>query len=604
MVRVQADRGTLPDALPFYLALEPSPTDERIAVAVVRPGQPKGELGVSLIVADRSSELEVFRFSRLAPVCVAWSPSGRRLAFAQGSTLLIRNEDGLLRLGSLSDDVQWLGFDQNEQLWQLAGGTLTVASELTSICGVEAVVASGLIAYGRREQGGTCLYRLDGDIGSLLACVPGDHVTVKLSMRGAYLVAALASAHWQEQIAARVVRIHLTTGHVDTMLDRTLPCGFNAGPGLDASVATTGEVYAAFEDAPWTQLWQLGCGTEPKPVTPDGFEVFDFALNPAGNAVGVIASDTRQAKGTFERQLLVGLRTAGKWCFEPPIAGVHDMARWRADGALEILCGSAGWWRRVVYPDPGEARSHPKPFLCSVTSLSGPVELDLLRLPGSEHRRFGIILLPRLHQQFAAGAQSLFFHHQLFSIARGLGAEGYTVVTFSGPGAIGRGRRRRELSGAYLPALNAALNEIILMLRKSGCTSFGLLAGSLAAVPALRLLGPCSAFSAAAFVAPLLEASIPITTPVRNLLLDDPEFPTFDAAAANLAVPLRIVHGMQDEVAPFSQVLQLCQQAGDPSLVTLHALADEGHIFRSMNAWVDTYSELSSFLAALVRPDK
>lgn len=604
MARVQAESGTLPDALPFYLALEPSPADERVALAVVRAGQAKGELGVSLIVDDRNTELEVFRFSRLAPVCVTWSPSGRLLAFAQGTKLLIRNENGSLRLGSLPGDVQWLGFDRSERLWRLAGGTLTTELELDVIPGVEVAAACGLIAYCRLEPRGTCLYRIDGHTESLLVCISGDHATVKLSMRGPYLVAVLASAARQGQIAARVLRIHLPSGHVDTVLDRTLPCAFNAGPGLDASITTAGEVYAAFEDAPWTQLWQLGLGTKPKPVTPAGFEVFDFALSPAGDSLAVIASDTRQAQGSFERQLLVGRRAAGEWCFEPPIAGVHDMPRWRQDGALEILNGDVGRWRRAVYPDRGKVQSNCTSGPYRVASLSGAVELDLLRLPGPEHRRFGVVLLPRLHQQFVAGAQSLFFHHLLFSIARGLAADGYTVVTFSGPGAIGRGRWRRELTGAYLPPLSAALNAIVRFLGESGCISFGLLAGSLAAVPALRLLGPCSAFSAAAFVAPLFEASIPVTTPVRNLLLDDALFPTFDAAAANLAVPVHIVHGAQDEVAPFSQVVRLCQRAGDPSLVTLHALANEGHIFRSMSAWIDTYSELSSFLAALGRPDR
>jgi len=595
--------GALPDALPFYLALEPSPCDDRIAFAVIRMDPVSRDFVVSVIVEDRSVALEVFRFSRLAPVHFAWSPSGRDLAFAQGATMLLRTDAGTLRPISLLGNVQWLGFDQEHRLWRLAADALVTQKE-HAIGGVDAVTSGARIVFARRELDSTCLYQIDAGAPSLLARIPGGHATIKLSSRGDYLVAVLAAAAQQQQVAAKLLRIHIPSGKVETLLDRTLSCGFNAGPGLDASVSESGEVFAAFEDGECTLLWQLAPGTAPRAISPPGFEVFDFSLHPNDHAVAVIASDTHRALGVFESALLLGQRTATGWKFEPAVEGVHDMPRWRADGSVEVLCGTTGRWHHATYTR--DVPFAPTPMPCLAMSLTGATELDLLRLSGPDHRNFVIVLLPRLHQRYVAGAQPLFFHHMLFSIARGLAADGYTVVTVSGPGAIGRGRPRREFTGGYLPTLTATMRELVTFLMKTGCRSFALMAGSLAAVPGLRLLGDNSPLSAACFVAPLLEASIPVTEPVRDLLLDDPLFPTLDAAAANLLVPTHIVYAATDDVAPSSQVDRLMQQT-ERARVTCHVLANERHIFSRMSSWRETQASISSFLAALVpleRPDQ
>jgi hypothetical protein len=544
--------------------------------------------------------LEVFRFSRLAPVCLVWSPSGHQLAFAQGSILLLRDTAGTLRSHMLPGAVQWLGFDHHQRLWSLAGDILSRGPEV-AIPGVDAAIANGPIVFVQREPGGTRIYSIDDDAPLLLARVAGDHATVELSSRGDFLVAVLASAARRRQVEALLLRIHIPSGRVDTLLDRTLPCGFNAGPGLDATVTRTGEVWAAFEHGDCTQVWQLLPGALPTPVTSSGLEVGDFVLDRSGDAIAVLVSDIRQTSGSFETALLLGRRTSTGWQFQPAIPGVHDMPRWRADGKMHILCGTSGRWQRATYaagPPPT-----PNVLPCRVAPLPGRADLDLLRLSGSEHRKFGIILLPRLHQRFLAGAQPSMFHHMLFCIARSLAADGYTVVTMSGPGAIGRGRQRRAIANSYLRAVGACIRDITCHLGNTGCHSFGLLAGSLAGVPALRLLGPQSALSAAAFVVPLFEASIPLTAPVRDILLEDPLMPSLETAAANLQVPLRVVYAANDEVAPTSQIDRLRQHVADSRLVTLHPLRNEGHIFGRMSSWTEARSAISLFFESQQAPN-
>ena len=343
----------------------------------------------------------------------------------------------------------------------------------------------------------------------------------------------------------------------------------------------------------------------PEPVSPDGLEVFDFAIDASGTRLAIVGSDTRSATGASERQLLFARRGRGAWRLSAPLRAIYQMPRWRHDGKLEVLCGNNGrWTRRIIVP--GQAGAASGPDWCTGIRVSREnVEYDYFQLPGPRHRHAGVLLLPRLHQQFVAGAQSFFFHQLLFSIARDLAINGYNVVVLSGPGAIGRGRRRREPTGSYFADLQAAIDHLAQSLHGEGCSSLGILAGSLAAVPALRLLGPGTPFSACAFVAPLFEASIPVTDPVRHRLLDDPCIESMRDAMAKVEVPSLIVHGARDEVVPEWQITQLRQHVRNADLVELCILEDEGHIFQAGRSWRQTQREIDGFFMshlALVQP--
>jgi alpha-beta hydrolase superfamily lysophospholipase len=396
----------------------------------------------------------------------------------------------------------------------------------------------------------------------------------------------------------RIVRFDLTTSEAATLMDERLAFGFNGGPGIDAAALGTGEVIARYEKGACSRVWALAPGASPEPITPDGFEVFDFVADSSGTRLAVIASDTHTSLGVSERQLLVGQREHGGWLFFKPVAGVYEMPRWRQDGRLEVLCGDNGrWTRRICIPD--ETVTAGGPGWCESVRVSRDgVEYDFVRLPGPQHRRAGIILLPRLHQQFVAGAQSFFFHHLIFSIACGLALDGFSVVVLNGPGAIGRGRLRREPDGSYFAHLRSAVRDLAQSLRDEGCGSVGILAGSMAAVAALRLVGPGTQFSACAFVAPLFESSIPVTRPLKHHLVDDPLIESFDEAAKNLDVPLLVIHGARDEVAPLRQVSHLCKRVRDPALVELCILEEEGHIFKQTRSWEKARTAIENFFSS------
>lgn len=564
------------------------------------------DVGVSLVIEDENECTEVFRFSNLDFVRIAWSPTGRLLAFAQNSTLMVRNQSGTLQLGSLAEAVQWLGFDREERLWCLAGSRLEVRLEnqvKRVLDCVESVAVAERVALCRREKHGLGIYLHDSEDELLLACLsePRDLKTVKLSLSGNYLVVALGSTIVKDRARVRILQFDLVTRKMETLLDEDLAFGFNGGPGISAVALSTGEVLAAYENGKCSQVWTLAVGTSPKPISPDEFEVFDFVVDPSGNQIAIIASDTQTSLGVSERQLLMGQKEQSEWHFSTPVAGVYDMPRWRHDGQLEVLCGDYGRWTRRIFA-ANETNAVVGSGWCQSTSIyKDSVEYDLVRLPGPQHRQAAVILLPRLHQQFVAGAQSFFFHHLLFSIARTLAQEGYTVVALNGPGAIGQGRVRREPAGSYFAQLRSALNDLSQSLRAEGCCSVGILAGSLAAVAALRLMGRGSPFAAAAFVAPLFESSIPVTKPLEHHLVNDPLVDSFDEAAMHLSIPLLVIHGACDEVAPVGQVSHLYKQVRSQALVELCILEEEGHIFKQTRSWQRVQATIEKFFASHLR---
>jgi hypothetical protein len=591
------------DILPYYFALEPSPTDDRSAFAIASVGVDEAEAGVSVMLEDGNECTEIFRFSRFSFVRIAWSACGRLLAFAQDSTLMVRDQKGTLRLSLLADDIQWLGFDRDVQLWRLSGERLEAGVDdtvKTSIDGVECAAVGESVAYCRREEAGLCIYLHDGIYERQLACLsePAELAAVRMSLHGNYLAVALGPTSVKDRARVKVVRFNLTTSRMDTLLDQKVAFGFNGGPGINAVTLNSGEVLAAYEDGACSQVWTLAPEVSPQPISPVGFEVFDFAVDSTGAWLAVVASDTHTSLGVSERQLLVGHKEQSGWNFSTPMPGIYESPRWRHDGRLEVLCGDNGCWTRRIL-DLNEFRAAEGSGWCKSIHVSKDgIEYDFLRLPGSQERRAGIILLPRIHQQFVAGAQSFFFHHLIFSIARGLASTSYTVVVLNGPGAIGGGRSRREPERSYFEQLRSAINDLAQLLRDEGCGSVGILAGSLAVVPALRLVGHETQFSACAFVAPLFESSIPVTKPLEPYLVDDPSIKPFAEAAEDLAVPLLAIHGARDEVAPLWQVSYLCKRVRDPALIELCILEEEGHIFKQVRSWQQAQAAIEKFFCS------
>lgn len=580
------------DILPYYLALEPSPIDATTAFALARSVPDGVDVTVSIVLEEPDRCREIFRFSQLGFVRIAWSPSGQLLAFAQKTTLLARRPDGHAELVVLPEEIQFLGFDSSERLWCLCGDRLGVrdGSRFETIAeGVESVGVSACAVYCRREPAGVTLHSHDGTQERTLAAFSDLDAadTITLSNAGRYLTVAIQSGLEKDRARMRVVQFDLDARTSAVLVDQRVAIGFNGGPAVSATQLQQGTVLARYERGVHSRVWDVTPGRPPEPISPEGLEVFDCVADAAGDRVAIVASDTRTPLGACQRHLVIGRRDRDRWHMSTVHRGVYEMPRWRSDGRLEVLWGDGGRWSRAVFdPDDGHA-THARP-LCVGVAVRSPVAYDYVRLPGPETRCAAVVLLPRLHQQFIAGAQSFFFHHLLFSTARELAADGYTVAVLSGPGAIGRGRRRREAgrsSGSYFTQMRAALRGLERSLRVEGCRSIGILAGSLAAVPAVRLLGVDSPFSASVFVAPLFEASIPVTRPCRHYLLDDPCIASIDEAAGALAVPLLVIQGGRDEVVPLEQLDQFSKGVSDRALLDVCWFEDEAHIFIDPRSW-------------------
>lgn len=587
------------DILPFYFAIEAAPTDSRCAFALARPIPDGAEVGVSVVLEDDAECDEVFRFSRLGVVKMAWSARGESLAFAHDATLMLRDARGALQLAQLAGNARWLGFDRDQRLWCLAGRRLEVRSgncvEAT-IDRVESAAVSEVVAYCLRQDG-LCLYTYDGQLTRRLACLSEsiDNVTVQLSLQGHYLTVALASTPVNDRSRVRILWVDLSTSRFETLMDEHLAFGFNGGPAIEVVTLKTGEVLARYENGPCCQVWSLSPSALPTPISPDGFEVFEFAIDATGNRLALVASETQSAIGASERQLLMAERERDRWRFLSPMPGVYQMPRWRYDGKLEVLCGDKGHWTRHTYA-PNEAGAYHDSRWCTAIHVSTrSVEYDVVRLPGPQQRHAGIILLPRLNQQFVAGAQSFFFHHLLFSYARCLAQAGYSVALLSGPGGIGRGLARREPAVAYFQELRSAIQDLAQSMCAEGCSTIGILAGSLGALPALRLSGRGTPFSACAFVSPLFEASIPVTSSVAHHLIDNPAIASFDDAIADLQIPVLVIRGARDEVVPDWQISRLCDRTQGSGLVELCVFENEGHIFRHVESWERAQAAIEGF---------
>ena len=171
-------------------------------------------------------------------------------------------------------------------------------------------------------------------------------------------------------------------------------------------------------------------------------------------------------------------------------------------------------------------------------------------------------------------------------------------MILNGPGAIGRGRSRREPAGSYFIRLESVARDLAQSLRSEGCSSVGILAGSMAAIAALRLIGPATQFSACALVAPLFESSIPVTRSLKHHLVEDPAIESFDEAAKKMHVPLLVLHGACDEVAPLWQVAYLCKHVPEPAVVELCILEEEGHIFKQMRSWQRAQTAIEKFFSS------
>jgi dienelactone hydrolase len=593
------------DILPYYFASEPSPVDARTALALAKPTPDESDVGVSLILEDAHQCIEIFRFSRLGLVRMAWSACGRLLACAQNATLVIYDAAGDLQLHPISKNVQWLGFDSDRRLWCLAGKRLEARcgdGVQAAIDGVECAAMGECAGYCCREDAGVCVYLHDGSAARQVACLPdiGGAATIKMSMRGPFVVVAALFPSVRDRARARIVRIDMRTSAMDALLDAQVGVGFNAGPGLAAFALAHGDVLAAYENGACTRVWALSPNAAPDPISPDGLEVFDIAVHADGRRLAILAADTRDALGGSQRHLVVLHKHAsGAWQLATLQPGVHDMPRWRHDGELDVLRGDDGRWSREIHAGVAVASiAAPSSFEATFVSTRR-ADYDVVRLPGPRDRQAGIILLPRVHQQFVAGAQSFFFHHFLFAIARTLAERGYAVVTLNGPGAIGRGRARRELrkrDGSYLAQVRAAIDNLARTLRDEGCQSIGIMAGSLAAGPALRAVGPGTPLTAAAFVAPLFDAAIPLTMPLAHYLIEDPLVEPLDEAAARLAVPSLVVHGVLDDVVPLEQI-KLFEQRAPRELIELRLFENEGHIFKESESWRHTHHAIEAFFA-------
>jgi pimeloyl-ACP methyl ester carboxylesterase len=110
-------------------------------------------------------------------------------------------------------------------------------------------------------------------------------------------------------------------------------------------------------------------------------------------------------------------------------------------------------------------------------------------------------------------------------------------------------------------------------------------------------MGAGTMFSAGAFIAPLFEASIPITKPVEHHLYSDPLVMSLGEAITSVEKPILIVYGACEEVVPVSQIRDVCAGIRNEGGIELCVFPEEGHIFKTTLAWQTTQRAIHEFFA-------
>lgn len=596
---------------PYHLAIAaPRVASGHVATAMVE----RGATGVVVALAKPGrSPVTVFRRESLELVQMCWAERGDVLAVAQGRHMALVSDLGeVLAQRDLAVPIRWLGV-QGARPWCIFGTTLMCLDqclqpqEQASDC-LAADAQAGLVAY-IEGRGSPRFVRICGDRQAFFEwpLAVGEACNVRVGDGGARLYVSAQQRIGGDEVRVQLGSIDLETGRVRTILDERVMLLFGA-PEQSLAWAPSGDggVWAVLERDGYARLWRTAADEDGVSVSPEGLEVLAFETHERPSRLAVLAAEMATAAGSAESWVLLSptglagdLRVVRK--------GANRLLRFSGDGqSLYFSHGLHGTPDRLECsgfesgcfepePDPTPER------VLNIAVADMPCDIFIqggsFDAPGPGFARGGVLKISGLHRRHCRGPQGTFFHHALDAFLSSMATRGYPLASFNGPGAPGRGLRRRRLGAGQALSLPVCAAEAAAgSLRDMGCSRVAIVAASIGGLTALSYLDRNPGCAAAVLIAPVLTADLPIIGPWRSLFGESAAWSETQCIARSLTTPLLIIQGLNDEMSPSQVTSEFMKLV--PSTTETHylTLADEGHIFRRPASWVRVFAEAQAFL--------
>lgn len=337
----------------------------------------------------------------------------------------------------------------------------------------------------------------------------------------------------------------------------------------------------------------------PLQISPDGFEIKDFDVNTLDGRIAMVASPFGQSDGTGECWLLVAQVLFPRCLSDYKIVkGVNRQPRWSDKGKRLS-------WLTTHDRQSGEAVS-----VCaaSIPDLPTPLRPKVLQpisnAPYLEMAQTNVsaavMYVQGPHRQFYYGPQDLLFHQAIASLLRDLAESGIGVMVINGPGSIGAGRLRREVSEPWSAALAKELDVTLRVLQEQGVERIGILSGSLGSIPLVEFIAS-NPVDAAVMIAPVLDGSAQILRPWAQLFAE-PIATHAMAYAPRIQTPLLTIQGDQDEMSRVIATSLFVSAIPEHIHCEYMTVEGEGHIFARPESWTTLLARAKTFIEARLIP--
>ncbi|KAA1177327.1 alpha/beta hydrolase [Photorhabdus heterorhabditis] len=197
-----------------------------------------------------------------------------------------------------------------------------------------------------------------------------------------------------------------------------------------------------------------------------------------------------------------------------------------------------------------------------------------------------LIYYPGMHKYLTNNTQDNYFQESLLRLQQSFNEYEMTPFLFNTIGAMGKGKSYREsVTPSNQEFLINYLHEFIKHIQESGFSRIFILSGSLGALSILEYLN-YKKVTASFLINPVYDLNI------LNIHSSNSNI-NADSFSEKITTDMLILHGREDEVAPWEQSVKFTIGHQNRKLVTIE---NEGHIFNFGNSWNICRREILDFV--------
>jgi hypothetical protein len=356
------------------------------------------------------------------------------------------------------------------------------------------------------------------------------------------------------------------------------------------------------ERSEYSRLWIVDGASEPRPVSPEQFEV--ISANPSSdlNLVAIIGTDMSRPESSAIRRLCVLENRDTAWTSRILASGSFALPKWCNGSRLVYARDALGCHDWTIAERISKASSDAAPkhraqtFRTMVRQDAHGTPYTVLR-SRSLATTSAILYVQGPHRQILSAAQDTFFHQWLLSSALQAASQYVVVVGINGPGSLGLGAqtsRPTNLAVSLIEQAKEVICSCISDLQKEGIERIGILSGSLGALSVLNSLTDLAVQTACCFVSAVLDPTVALDAAWLSLFGNEAQTrPRFDRIAKG--TKLMFIHGDQDEFTPATDLVRLARTLRSEAEAKLVVLPGESHIFRKRSSWKHTQASILTY---------